>query len=293
MATTQQRGPGTAQRGDKKPQRGGSKSSGKLRGLPKDSPEVRLSKTVSWILRHGAEQEGVELRPDGYARVQDLLGRPKLKDMTLEALQDMVQKDAKTRFSLIQEPDPKSGSPEPIWWIRANQGHSMKNVKLDLQPINNVSDIPTGIAVHGTNEQAWKLIKTQGLSKMKRNHIHLAQGVPGSGVISGMRGSASVLIYVDVQKALDAGIKFFLSANGVVLTEGDDSGILRPEFFLRVTDKKGNELTGWRAESTTSSTGQPAAVLQAEGSTLAVDAAGETGANAVSDVQEKAAKLSL
>lgn len=25
----------------------------------------------------------------------------------------------------------------------------------------------------------------QGLSKMARNHIHLAQGVPGSGVISG------------------------------------------------------------------------------------------------------------
>ena len=26
---------------------------------------------------------------------------------------------------------------------------------------------------------------TQGLSKMKRNHIHLAQGVAGKGVISG------------------------------------------------------------------------------------------------------------
>lgn len=27
---------------------------------------------------------------------------------------------------------------------------------------------------------------TEGLSKMTRNHIHLAQGVPGSGVISGI-----------------------------------------------------------------------------------------------------------
>jgi 2'-phosphotransferase len=49
-----------------------------------------------------------------------------LKDMTLESLQDMVQKDAKTRFSLIQEPDLKEGSTELVWWIRANQGHSMK-----------------------------------------------------------------------------------------------------------------------------------------------------------------------
>ena len=64
------------------------------------------------------------------------------------------------------------------------------------------------IAVHGTKLQAWSSIRTyilsrrflrdrpirliihitpgtQGLSKMKRNHIHLAQGVAGTGVISG------------------------------------------------------------------------------------------------------------
>ena len=59
-----------------KPQRGrGGASSGKLRGLPTDSPQVRTSKTVSWILRHGADKEGVTLRPDGYARVQDLVSK--------------------------------------------------------------------------------------------------------------------------------------------------------------------------------------------------------------------------
>ena len=57
-----------------------------------------------------------------------------------------------------------------------------------------------------------------------------------------MRNSANILIYVDVQKALEAGIKFFLSSNGVVLTEGDDHGYLRPEFFQKVTDKNGSEL---------------------------------------------------
>ena len=39
---------------------------------------------------------------------------------------------------------------------------------------------------HGTNFEAWNSIAKAGLSKMKRNHIHLAQNVPGeSGVISG------------------------------------------------------------------------------------------------------------
>lgn len=53
----------------KHPTRGGKP----LRGHPKDSPEVRLSKTLSWILRHGANSEGLYMRPDGYVRVSDLV----------------------------------------------------------------------------------------------------------------------------------------------------------------------------------------------------------------------------
>lgn len=51
--------------------RGGG--SAKLRGLPRDSVEVRTSKTLSWILRHGAKSEGLAMRPDGYVRVDDLV----------------------------------------------------------------------------------------------------------------------------------------------------------------------------------------------------------------------------
>lgn len=45
----------------------------KLRGLEKDSPEVRLSKTFSWLLRHGAQGEGLPMRKDGYVKVTDLV----------------------------------------------------------------------------------------------------------------------------------------------------------------------------------------------------------------------------
>jgi 2'-phosphotransferase len=53
-----------------RPSSGGGKP---LRGHPKDSPDVRLSKTLSWILRHGAKSEGLYMRPDGYMRVNDLV----------------------------------------------------------------------------------------------------------------------------------------------------------------------------------------------------------------------------
>lgn len=110
----------------------------KMRGLPKDSTDVRVSKTLSWLLRHGAKEEGLAMRPDGYVEVTDLvslvlkaisgrgvansfhrkLNNSRLRDLTLLKLQDIVKADLKNRYSLICESD--------IWLIRANQGHSMK-----------------------------------------------------------------------------------------------------------------------------------------------------------------------
>ncbi|KAI6044443.1 KptA family-domain-containing protein, partial [Pisolithus marmoratus] len=101
------------------------------------------------------------------------------------------------------------------------------------------------LAVHGTTRKAWEVIATQGLSRMKRNHVHLAQGVPGSGILSGMRNSSQVLIFIDVQKAIDAGIEFYLSKNGVVLTEGDANGFLGPQFFQRVEYADRTPVPGW------------------------------------------------
>jgi 2'-phosphotransferase len=144
----------------------------------------------------------------------------------------------------------------------------LQTVKLlDAKPINSVADIPSGMAIHGTNVGAWGKISTpfagyplsteliilntgrMGLSKMKRNHIHMAQGLPGEGVISGMRLRSEVLIYIDVEKALAAGLKFYLSSNGVVLSEGDARGFIRPEFFQKVTNPEGKYLRRSRSPS--------------------------------------------
>ncbi|EDR05123.1 uncharacterized protein LACBIDRAFT_153942, partial [Laccaria bicolor S238N-H82] len=198
--------------------------------------EVRVSKTLSYLLRHGAQGEGLPMRKDGYVKVADLLQNPKLKTqgLDLDKIRDIVGKDSKQRYDLI------SDSTDPnVWWIRARQGHSLKTVELDLKPILSATDISTGVAVHGTTLAAWESISKQGLSKMKRNHIHLAQGLPGhNGVISGMRSSSQIFIYINIQAALSSGIQFFFSDNGVVLTAGDDKGFLKPEFFLRVENAK-------------------------------------------------------
>ena len=45
----------------------------KLQIWPRDTLEVRISKTLSWLLRHSAPSEGLKIRKDGYVKVDDLV----------------------------------------------------------------------------------------------------------------------------------------------------------------------------------------------------------------------------
>ena len=45
-----------------------------------------------------------------------------MQEVNFEKIQEMVQKDAKGRFHLKSETE----NGNEAWWIRANQGHSMK-----------------------------------------------------------------------------------------------------------------------------------------------------------------------
>lgn len=44
-----------------------------MKSKSKISPMVQLSKSMSYLLRHGAEKERVPIRPDGFVKVDDLL----------------------------------------------------------------------------------------------------------------------------------------------------------------------------------------------------------------------------
>lgn len=78
---------------------------------------------------------------------------------------------------------------------------------------------------------------------MERKHIHCAKGTLfDPNVISGLRKDAQVFIYIDLEKALTEGLKFYESENGVILTEGDEQGYLKPKYFLKVTKNTGMRL---------------------------------------------------
>ena len=72
---------------------------------------------------------------------------------------------------------------------------------MELQPILSGEEFPT--VVHGTYFKCLASIRQQGLSRMTRQHVHLAPGVTGQqGVISGIRANCQVHVHVDIDAAI-------------------------------------------------------------------------------------------
>lgn len=197
------------------------------------SKDVSLSKTLTWLLRHSAAKEGLSLSVDGFVPVSAILNHKVLRHKyTINDVLRVVEENDKKRFTLSNHPE----TGELL--IKANQGHSMKEVNdTTLQPILDPSEAP--VAVHGTFRKNWEIIKKDGLSRMNRLHIHFAPGVPGeSGVVSGLRSACDTYIYIDIAHALQDGIKFYRSANNVILSPGNDEGFIEPKYFSSVIHKQ-------------------------------------------------------
>uniref|UniRef100_A0A452IMH6 2'-phosphotransferase n=1 Tax=Gopherus agassizii TaxID=38772 RepID=A0A452IMH6_9SAUR len=173
------------------------------------NPVVHLSKTLSYVLRHGAAQLGLEMGADGFVDVAALLSLPRFGGVSVADVRHVVETNEKCRFALRSHPS------DGRLQIRANQGHSLQVSELELIPLLEPTALPQTM-VHGTYLRHWPAICRGGLSRMGRNHIHLAPGLPGDGHV------------------LSDGIQFYRSANGVILTPGDAEGLLPPRYFQRV-----------------------------------------------------------
>ncbi|XP_057979823.1 uncharacterized protein LOC131165785 isoform X2 [Malania oleifera] len=225
--TTKGGGKGMEMKGER--QRSSGRRGG---GAGKDKIDA-LGRLLVRILRHMASELNLSMRSDGYVKVQDLLklnmktfADIPLRSHTVDDIKEAVRTNNKQRFSLLEE------NGELL--IRANQGHSIQTVETEslLKPILSVEEVP--VCVHGTYKRNLESILESGLKRMKRLHIHFSCGLPTDGeVISGVRRDINVLIFIDVQKALEDGMKFYISDNKVILTEGFD-GIVPVKYFEKI-----------------------------------------------------------
>lgn len=193
--------------------------------------DMMISKALSYLLRHGAIKEKLEIDALGYVKVDQILKNNRLKThkTTLHDILRVVENNNKKRFSLMQKDDEL--------YICASQGHSIKGISDATVKRFDRNTIPS-IIYHGTYLNILpQIIYSGGLNKMSRNHIHFT--TPGA--ISGVRHNVNILIYLDVEKCLDRGINFLESSNGAILSPGDENGYISWQLFDKVIDTKRNK----------------------------------------------------
>lgn len=163
-----------------------------------------ISKLLSYILRHSPETIKLKLDENGWADVNELIVKFDLYELKLdfELLNYIVENNDKNRFAFNEDKTR----------IRASQGHSIP-VELNLNETE-----PLEYLYHGTVEKFLSDIKTQGLQKMSRQHVHLSADQETATKVGGRRGKP-VILSINSGAMHKAGYKFYLSANNVWLTD--------------------------------------------------------------------------
>jgi len=174
---------------------------------------IKSSRFISKILRHDPEAAGITLDKNGWADVKDILHKCKIK---MPQLEEIVETNDKKRFEFDQHKIR----------IRARQGHSI-DVDVELKEV-----VPTIPLFHGTSQSVKDIILLEGIKKQSRQHVHLSDnGVTAFNV--GGRHGAPYVFRVDAPKMAADGFKFYLSNNGVYLTDYVPPVYLSPEYLTR------------------------------------------------------------
>ncbi len=163
-----------------------------------------ISKFLSLVLRHKPEEIGISMDANGWVDVDELIEKCTSRNMYLdfETLEEVVLTNDKQRFAFNDE----------YTKIRANQGHTV-NVDLEFEPTK-----PADFLYHGTVEKYLTNIKSNGLQKMKRLHVHLSKDLETAIKVGSRRGQP-IILKINASKMHEDGYPLYLSKNGVWLCD--------------------------------------------------------------------------
>jgi putative RNA 2'-phosphotransferase len=165
--------------------------------------DERVSKLLSYVLRHRPDEHGLTLDAAGWVAVDALLAALARAGLgvALADLERIVAESDKQRFAF---------SPDGTR-IRANQGHSVQ-VELGHAP-----QVPPVVLYHGTVARALAAIRAEGLTKQERQHVHLSATRELAAQVGARRGRP-IILEIDAAAMSADGHEFWCAPNGVWLT---------------------------------------------------------------------------
>lgn len=163
----------------------------------------KISKNLSYWLRHHPEDIGITLGKDGWVEIRELLEKASSKLLfDFNELKEVVKTNDKQRFSMSED----------LCSIRANQGHSI-DVEIKFEEV-----IPPPILYHGAPVGVIPNIMKDGLNKMKRHHVHLSVDKDTAAKVGSRRGKFEIL-EIEAMRMRADGYKIYISDNGVYLVD--------------------------------------------------------------------------
>lgn len=178
---------------------------------------TRLSKEVSYALRHAPHEYGLELDDDGFVPVERLLGAINRRSdygrpVTADDLRKAIRASDKRRHEMVGG------------MIRALYGHSTPK-KIIRQPVR-----PLAVLYHGTARRFLGSILESGLKPMGRQYVHLSADVATARQVGGRHDAKPVILSVDAESAYERGVRFYRGNENVWLADEV------PALYLRILE---------------------------------------------------------
>jgi len=164
--------------------------------------KVKVSKFLSFVLRHAPQNYGLILDRFGFAELRTILRvlKKRFPGLEDEDVKHVVMDDPKKRFQIADQR------------IRARYGHSV-----NVEPLEECRNIPN-ILFHGTSPHSLDSIFRKGLVPEKRKFVHLSLSVEEALKVGRRKNNNPVVLKVDTQRTSQDGLVFWKEAN-VYLTK--------------------------------------------------------------------------
>lgn len=179
-----------------------------------DPNRERLSKYLSYLLRHNPASLGLTLDADGFVSIHRLVsainGQREWSGVTMRDLEEIQQTSDKRRFEIVGER------------IRALYGHTLP------ARVRHDAVVPPQVLFHGTARMNIQPILKRGLLQMRRQYVHLSATRDEAMSVGRRRDQSPVVIRVYALKAHRYGIRFF-KAGAVFLSESIPAKFLELE----------------------------------------------------------------
>lgn len=165
----------------------------------------KLSKEISYALRHAPWEYELEMDEEGWVPMEQLLDAlhkdEKWKDISEKDLALMIEKSEKKRHEIVGNR------------IRAFYGHSIP------MRISKTERKPPEILYHGTARRFMKSIMEKGLTPQSRQYVHLSQDIETAQSVGQRHDVKPCILVIDSLKAWNDGIAFYYGNEKVWLAD--------------------------------------------------------------------------